>query len=79
MYHYHHHHHLCLLINNTYFRHTSLFVAQYRHFDADWRAAKRLTRRLERAYLAACHHAFTASCSPTVAEMSAAAEVARQS
>ena len=47
-------------------------------FDAECRAAKRLTRRLERAFLAASRRAAAAAGSPTAASTSASAETARQ-
>ena len=47
-------------------------------FDADCRAAKRLTRRLERAFLAASRHVSAASGSPTAASASVAADAAKK-
>ena len=46
-------------------------------FDADCRAAKRLTRRFERRYLAAARRATAASGGPTAASASVAADEAR--
>ena len=48
-------------------------------FDGDCRAAKRLTRRLERRYLAAARRATAASGGPSAASASATADEAKQS